>query len=199
MTITKEMLKKAAIDAMWLHDLNEVLSEKAITEPVEIAMFMSQCAYESKRFTMLEENLNYTPQRLLEVFPNRFSSLEHAKEICLGGVKSIGNYIYGGRLGNTPGTNDGYNYRGRGIIQLTGKANYSEFSRRINVDLVAHPILAKEKRNAILIACEFWTSRKCQEPARNSDVLTVTKLINGAYNGIAGRERIFFDYEAIFA
>lgn len=197
MIITKEQLEKMKISDEWLDDINKTLSQHKITDKIETAMFLAQCSHESKYFTRLEENLNYTPERLLEVFSDRVTSLEKAKEIFAGGIKSIGNFVYNGRLGNSIGSDDGYNYRGRGIIQLTGKANYKEFSKHINVDLVSMPSLAKEKYNALLIALIFWQTRKCSVPAQNADVKAVTKIINGKYNGLSDREKIFSCYKKI--
>jgi putative chitinase len=97
---------------------------------------------------------------------------------------------YEGRkdLGNTqPG--DGKRYKGRGIFQLTGRANYKSYGDRLGLDLVATPELASDVMNAVKIACEYWTDKKLNDYADKDDVKMITKRINGGYNGLEDRER----------
>ena len=168
------------------------LDKAGITDSSERAMFMAQMAHESSSFKRLIENLNYRPERLLAVFPNKFQSLEEAQLVVGQGQEAIAERIYGMRksLGNVhPG--DGYRFRGRGIIQLTGRNNYRAAGAGIGVGLESSPNLAGELAAAILIALWFWQSRSITTPARAGDVEKVTRLINGGTVGIADRKREF--------
>ena len=184
--INKETIEKLNINTKWLTPLNNTLNKYNIKDKKEIAMFLAQTTHESNNYKRLEESFRYTPQRLFDVFKKRVGSLEKAKELCIQGAEAIGNFVYGGRLGN--GQDEGYKYRGRGIIQLTGKNNYKNYGKKINADLVNNPDLAKEPNNAIEIALLFWKEKGCGLLARQGDVKGVTKLINGGYNGLEDRE-----------
>ena len=135
--INKETIEKLNINTKWLTPLNNTLNKYNIKDKKEIAMFLAQTTHESNNYKRLEESFRYTPQRLFDVFKKRVGSLEKAKELCLQGAEAIGNFVYGGRLGN--GQDEGYKYRGRGIIQLTGKNNYKNYGKKINADLVNNP------------------------------------------------------------
>ena len=145
----------------------------------------------SVNYKRLEESFNYTPKRLLEIFKKRVGTLDNAKRLCSEGAEAIANFVYGGRkdLGNEK--DEGYKYRGRGIIQLTGKNNYAYYGKKLNIDLVNNPDLAKEPDTAMEIAMLFWKEKGCGLFAKNGDVKAVTRLINGGYNGLADRQKRF--------
>ena len=187
--ITKEQLEKIGIDEEWLGTINNAFIKYCITDINEQAMFLAQTTHESNDYKRLEESFNYSPKRLFEVFRKRVGTLENAKKLCNEGAKSIADFVYGGRLGNAK--DEGYKYRGRGIIQLTGKNNYEYYGKKINIDLVNNPNLAKEPDTAIEIALLFWKEKECGLYAKIGDVKTVTKLINGGYNGLADRQKRF--------
>ncbi|MEI0489282.1 glycoside hydrolase family 19 protein [Brachyspira pulli] len=187
--ITKEQLEKIGIDEEWLGTINNAFIKYCITDINEQAMFLAQTTHESNDYKRLEESFNYRPERLFEVFKKRVGTLENAKKLCLQGAKEIADFVYGGRLGNSQ--DEGYKYRGRGIIQLTGKNNYEYYGKKINIDLVNNPDLAKEPNEAIEIALLFWKEKGCGMFAKMGDVKTVTKLINGGYNGLDDREKRF--------
>lgn len=184
--LNENILEKIGINKKWLDPLNNAFNKYNITDTKEAAMFLAQTTHESNNYKRLEESFKYTPQRLYDVFKKRVGSLENAKQLCLQGAEAIANFVYGGRLGNAE--DEGYKYRGRGIIQLTGKSNYKKYGKKINVDLVNNPDLAKKTNNAIEIALLFWQERGCSLLARQGDVKGVTKLINGGYNGLEDRE-----------
>lgn len=184
--LNENILEKIGINKKWLDPLNNAFNKYNITDTKEAAMFLAQTTHESNNYKRLEERFNYTPPRLYDVFKKRVGSLENAKQLCLQGAEAIANFVYGGRLGNAE--DEGYKYRGRGIIQLTGKSNYKKYGKKINVDLVNNPDLAKKTNNAIEIALLFWQERGCSLLARQGDVKGVTKLINGGYNGLEDRE-----------
>ena len=187
--LKKEQLEKIGIDEKWLDPLNNAFIKYGITDINEQAMFLAQTTHESNDYKRLEENFNYKPERLFEVFKKRVGTLENAKKLCSEGAKEIADFVYGGRLGNSQ--DEGYKYRGRGIIQLTGKNNYKYYGKKLNIDLVNNPDLAKEPDTAIEIALLFWKEKECGLYAKLGDVKTVTKLINGGYNGLADRQKRF--------
>ena len=187
--ISVEQLTKIGIADKWLDTLNNAFKKYSITDINEKAMFLAQTTHESNNYKRLEESFNYRPERLFEVFKKRVGSLEKSKELCSKGSEAIANFVYGGRLGNAK--DEGYKYRGRGIIQLTGKNNYKYYGEKLNIDLVNSPDLAKEPNIAIEIALLFWKGKGCGLLARNGDVKGVTKLINGGYNGLEDRENRF--------
>ena len=187
--LKKEQIIKIGINEKWLDPLNKAFEKYSITDINEKAMFLAQTTHESNDYKRLEESFNYRPERLFEVFKKRVGTLENAKKLCLQGAKEIADFVYGGRLGNSQ--DEGYKYRGRGIIQLTGKNNYEYYGKKINIDLVNNPDLAKESNAAMEIALLFWKEKGCGMFAKMGDVKTVTKLINGGYNGLADRQKRF--------
>lgn len=187
--LNREQIIKIGINDKWLEPLNSALKKYAITDINEKAMFLAQTTHESNDYKRLEESFNYRPERLFQVFKKRVGTIEKAKELCSQGSEAIANFVYGGRLGNAK--DEGYKYRGRGIIQLTGKSNYKYYGEKLNIDLVNSPDLAKEPNIAIEIALLFWKEKGCGLLARNGDVKGVTKLINGGYNGLEDRENRF--------
>ncbi|MEI0558248.1 glycoside hydrolase family 19 protein [Brachyspira intermedia] len=187
--ITKNQLIEIGIAEKWLEPLNNAFIKYHITDINEKAMFLAQTTHESNDYKRLEESFNYSPKRLFEVFRKRVGSLENAQKLCNEGAKAIADFVYGGRLGNAK--DEGYKYRGRGIIQLTGKNNYEYYGKKLNIDLVNNPNLAKEPDAAIEIALLFWKEKECGLYAKMGDVKTVTKLINGGYNGLDDRQRRF--------
>lgn len=187
--ISVEQLTKIGIADKWLDTLNNAFKKYSITDINEKAMFLAQTAHESNDYKRLEESFNYRPERLFQVFKKRVGTIEKAKELCSQGSEAIANFVYGGRLGNAK--DEGYKYRGRGIIQLTGKNNYKYYGEKLNIDLVNSPDLAKEPNIAIEIALLFWKEKGCGLLARNGDVKGVTKLINGGYNGLEDRQNRF--------
>lgn len=173
--------------------LMRVAMNSGIRGHQELGNFMGQMQIESGGFARMNENLNYSGERLLAVFPGRngMNDLKKANEIAAGGPEAIANEIYGGRwgkvnLGNTdPG--DGWKYRGRGFVQLTGRANYEQIGKEMNLDLVNHPELAENREIAAKIAVHYWESRV----VTNHDQQNVTAAcrdINGGTNGLADRK-----------
>lgn len=189
--LNENILKEIGIkDISWTEILNNAFKKNNVKDRKEIAMFLAQTTHESNNYKNLEESFRYTPQRLLEVFDKRLKGIEEAKKLCLQGAEAIANFVYGGRLGNAK--NEGYKFRGRGIIQLTGKNNYSYYGKKLGIDLVNNPDLAKEKNNAVEIAFIFWKEKGCGLLARKGDLKGVTKLINGGSNGLEDRIKRYY-------
>ena len=187
--IIKNQLIEIGINEKWLEPLNNAFIKYHITDINEQAMFLAQTTHESNDYKRLEESFRYTPKRLFEVFRKRVGTFENAQKLCDEGAKAIADFVYGNRLGNAK--DEGYKYRGRGIIQLTGKNNYNYYGKKLNIDLVNNPDLAKESNEAIEIALLFWIEKECGLYAKMGDVKTVTKLINGGYNGLDDRQKRF--------
>ncbi len=168
-----------------------------INTPLRVTHFLSQLSHECMRFARMTENFAYKPASALKTFPSKIKSEEQAAELLAADKtgEAFANVIYGDRsdIGNTqPG--DGYRFRGRGFIQLTGRANYKSMSDLIavqGVDLIADPDRAAEPDIAARIAVAFWTSRKINQIADRDDVGAVTRVINGkALKGLEDRRQL---------
>ena len=147
--------KQTAISGQLKEDLLSQLSASGITSKTAQANIFGNLEAESKGDASARESLNYSPERLLKVFPKYFKDLDDAKAVVAQGQEAIGNRVYGGRLGNQ--SNEGYMYRGRGLVQLTGKDNYVKFSKLLNMpDLVKNPDLAADPEISKKIAVAFF-------------------------------------------
>lgn len=147
------------------HNLLRVAIAAGINDPKELANMMGQAEVESQGFTRKTENFNYRAARLLEVFDGRngLKTVEQAEAIVKNGPQGIANFVYGGEwgkknLGNTQ-EGDGWNFRGRGDFQITGRANYAKYGKMIGVDLISHPELAEDKTIAAKLAVAYWKDR----------------------------------------
>jgi putative chitinase len=162
------------------------------------AAFLAQCAHESAQFTAVVENLNYSAESLMRVFPKRFPTLAIANEYAKQPEK-IGNSIYANRMGNGPeSSGDGFRYRGRGLIQLTGKQNYARCGNAIGVNLVNNPSYLETERGAVESAMWFWNSNGLNTFADKEDIIGMTKRINGGYHGLNDRIALYEKAKAIF-
>jgi putative chitinase len=177
--------------------LPEVMDKFKINTPLRIAHFLSQCGHESGGFKVVNENLNYGAKGLLglfkKYFPTEAKALEYERK-----PEKIANLIYGGRMGNGPeASGEGYKFRGRGFIQLTGKDNYSAFDKVVAEDIVGNPDLVATKY-PLLSAAWYWDSRKinavCDQGSTDEVVKKVTKLVNGGDIGLADRQKHFKEY-----
>ena len=176
---------------VWADHLQNAADKYQINTPKRVAMFLAQVLHESGNLSRVEENLNYTASRLVAVFPKYFRTLEYA-ETVVGKPDAIARRVYGGRMGNDDApSNDGYSYRGRGLIQLTGKANYKAASDALGVDFVDHPGLLCEPSYAASVAGWFFSAHGCNQFADHDDVVGCTKAINGGTNGLEDRKKLW--------
>jgi putative chitinase len=151
----------------------------------EMADFISQVLHESAMLTRLEENMDYRAQRITEVWPSRFPTIEAAAPYAHN-PEALANKVYGGRMGNTePG--DGWRYRGRGLIGVTGKYNYQMLTDLCGVDFVSNPDLLSTPASALLTA-KVWWAKKIPFSAVG-DVERVTRIVNGGTTGLEDRQR----------
>lgn len=178
----KKYLAALNIDSSWESILNKYLLAYNITKEKDIKMFLAQTSHESLSYKRLEESFKYRPEVLIKVFPKYFKTLEEAKDILYRGDEALANRVYGRRLGNN--FDEGYKYRGRGIIQLTGKSNYIYYGKLLNIDLVNNPDWLLERNVAVNVACCYWINRGL---LGIDDIRKATKKINGGYNGLEDR------------
>lgn len=185
--VNADQLAKLHIGAEWVDALNETFSRFNITTKNQQAMFIGQCGHECGNFRILEENLNYRAATLMKLWPKRFPTLEKANEYS-GNAKKIANSVYSLRMGNRDETSgDGYRFRGRGCIQLTGHSNYFHAGKALGVDFVMEPDLVATPKFAALTAGWFWSTHNCNAPADALDYTKVTKIINGGTIGLDDR------------
>lgn len=172
--------------AAFVEPLNETCRAFDITTPLRIAHFLAQSAHESASYTALVENLNYGAPGLLATWPSRFDAdraAAYARQ-----PEKIANYVYADRMGNGPeSSGDGWRYRGRGILQLTGRATYRAASEVLGTDLGAQPDLLSTPRLAALAAGWYWQSRGINALCDRDDAIAVTEAVNGGRNGLEHR------------
>lgn len=168
-----------------------------ISTPQRQSGFLAQCMLESQRFTRLEENLFYTtPERIRSVFPSRVRTLEDAATLTRN-PRALANRAYAGRNGNgDEASGDGWRYRGRGLFQLTGRANYRRASQALARDYVGAPELVAEPSDACLTAAWFWNAHGCNELVDRGRFDATTRVINGPAM-LHARERLAAFHEAM--
>lgn len=169
---------------------------------LRVAAFLAQCSVESAQFNRFDENLDYTADRLMQVFPKYFpdfgtaTAYEHRPE-------QIADKVYASRMGNgNEQSGDGWRYHGRGIIQITGKSNYTSFANdtygsSANVVLDNPEFITQNRNNALETALWYWRKKTLNILADKQDIKTMTYLINGGYNGLDQREKNFLDFKTI--
>lgn len=191
---------KSAFDALaaniliarkYYDPLVAAMARFGIGDPQEQQMFLAQTAHESAGFTIVEENLNYSAAGLLKTFPKYFPVPQIAQDYARN-PQAIANRVYGGRMGNGDEySGDGYRFCGRGLIQLTGRDNYTRFAKDILGDqweaLVREPgTVSADPHYAALSAAWFWSKNGCGKLTH--DIEAVTKRINGGLNGLDDRK-----------
>jgi putative chitinase len=171
----------------WFHALDEILPEYEINTPQRVAAFLAQCAHESGNFKFLKENLNYKAESLLKVFPKYFKTIDEARAYEKKPEK-IANRIYGNRMGNgDESSGDGFRYCGRGLIQLTGKENYSWFAASLEIPVEEASEYLETFEGAVQSACWFWETNSLNVQADAGDIKLMTRKINGGYIGLEDR------------
>jgi putative chitinase len=192
-------LKGHVPDAV-IAQIPEVMEKFQINTPLRLCHFLAQCGHESGNFKAVNENLNYGAKGLLGLFKKYFPTEAKAKEYERKPEK-IANLIYGGRMGNGPeASGEGYKFRGRGYIQLTGKDNYSAFDKVVAENILETPDLVATKY-PLLSAAWFWNSRKLNEladkGATDAEVTSITKKVNGGTIGLEDRIKHFKEFYSL--
>lgn len=182
----KQCIPNNFLYQFWYKELEPQLEKYGLNSIPRIAMFLAQCSHESSEFRILEENLNYSKDQLLKVWPKLFNEdnvLNYARQ-----KERIANRAYSSRMGNgDESSGDGWRFHGRGIIQLTGRENYTNLTKATGVDFITNPDELLKRENSVLAACWFWDTRKLNAPSDTADINTVTKRINGGLIGISDR------------
>jgi putative chitinase len=186
----KQLLPSNPYVAHWHDALSQLLPDYEINTSERIAAFIAQCSHESNGFTALKENLNYRPATLRKIFGKYFPSDELANAYCSMPNKqeAIANRVYANRMGNgDESSGDGYRYCGRGLIQLTGKDNYTWFAASLNISADEASEYLATFEGAAQSACWFWENNNLNQWADASDIVKMTKIINGGTIGLEDR------------
>jgi putative chitinase len=194
MELTREQLSQLLPKNPYLDDwfaaLSKLLPQYQIDTPKRIAAFIAQCSHESAGFTALQENLNYSAGTLRRIFPRYFPTDEMAQEYVSlpNKQEAIANLVYASRMGNgDPESGDGYRFRGRGLIQLTGRDNYTFFAGSLGISVEEASSYLETFEGAAQSACWFWETNGLNQWADEGDILTLTKRINGGTIGLEDR------------
>ena len=182
----KQMVKNRYIEH-WHSALEKLLPDYDINTPLRVAHFIAQCAHESGNFAFIEENLNYRAASLRKVFPKYFPTDELAAQYA-NKPEKIANRVYANRMGNgDESSGDGWRYRGRGLIQLTGKDNYTFFAGSLSIPVEEAAEYLATFEGAAQSACFFWEMNKLNRFADANDVKGLTRAINGGFIGLDDR------------
>ena len=173
----------------WYEALCDILPDYDINTVPRVAAFLAQTAHESGGYTAIKENLNYKAETLCKVWPKYFPNMDIANQYAHQPEK-IANRAYGGRMGNGPEeTGDGYKFCGRGLIQLTGKDNYSRYAQATEQSLDEASEHLTTFEGCVQSAAWFWEANNLNQFADSGDILTMTKRINGGTLGLADRQQ----------
>jgi len=182
----KQLLPNNQYVEQWHDALSKLFPDYEINTPQRMAAFIAQCSHESAGFTALKENLNYSAASLSRVWPSRFPP-EIAAQYA-GQQERIANRAYCDRMGNGPeSSGDGWKYAGKGLIQLTGKDNYTRFAESVEMNVEDVPEYLATFEGAAQSACWFWESNNLNRFADAGDIKGLTKAINGGYIGLEDR------------
>lgn len=198
MSIDLTKLKGQVPDQL-LQQMPLVIEKFGCSTPLRLAHFLAQCAHESMNFKAVTENLNYSADGLKKIFPKYFPGA--LNESYARKPEKIANRVYGSRMGNGPeSSGEGWRYRGRGYIQLSGKSNYAEFDKFVDDDIVNNPDLVATKYPLVSAAFFFnrnklWTV--CEQGSTDAVVTSVTRRVNGGTNGLQDRLKYFRKYWAL--
>jgi putative chitinase len=183
---------KDAVD-LYFPYFERYLPEYQIDTPARLWMFFAQIGVESSHLKRVEENLNYTtPSRMIEIFPRYFNWGNVYDYV--GKPEKIGSRVYANRMGNgNEASGDGYKYRGRGLIQLTGKNNYTAASAGLGIDFVNNPDLLGKKypENCVLASLWFWDTNGLNSIADTENVERATRVVNGGQHAIIQRKELY--------
>ena len=203
-TITREMIIAAAPSAnstrtgLTVRYLNEWAAQFGVNTDLRMAHFLGQVMYESGCLDHVEENLNYSAYGLLRTFPKYFNAVTAQRYAHK--PQAIANRVYASRMGNGPeSSGDGWRFRGRGLIQLTGRSNYKAYddSPLCNGDLMSHPEWLSQFPGAVKSALWYWQRNGLSALADKDDTRAVTKGINGGTNGLSDREKMVSRFKRI--
>lgn len=201
--ISEAQFKTVIPDVNWIYAqnyvslLDTVLPKYEINTPLRTAHFLAQIAHESGGFKFVVENLNYSAEALYSVFRKYFPMMDLAANYARK-PQQIANKVYANRMGNgDESSNDGWNYRGRGLLQITGKTNYQTLTQETGEDFISTPENLEQPQWALTSACWFWKKRNLNKYADADDIHMVTKLINGGTNGLSNRQHYLDEFKKL--
>ena len=184
-----DQLKALGLDEKWLEPLNETFEKYDISTPKRQACFLGQTMHESGNYKFTRENLNYSAKALMATWPSRFPSLDIATQYERQPEK-IASKVYLGRMGNES-PEDAAKFIGRGLIQCTGKENYTHCGEALGIDLIGSPQLLEEPRYAALSAGWFWNKKNLNalaDEGTSNSFQIMTQRINGGLLGLDDRK-----------
>lgn len=181
----------AGLAARWFLPIDAAMKEFGITAVNDKAMFIAQLGHESAGFTSLVESFNYSVDGLKKTFGKRLTPYQAEMLGRIDGKQvahqpQIANLVYGGRMGNV-NQGDGWKYRGRGLLQITGRENYTRCGAALKLDLVSTPELLEQERHAARSAAWYYALRGCL--LYSGDIVRITQIINGGQNGLTDRQQ----------
>lgn len=185
----KQMIGPNKYLEYWYDAICKICPDYEINTPKRLAAFVAQCAHESGNFKFLKENLNYRAESLMKVFKKYFPTEDLAKQYAKNQQK-IANRVYASRMGNgDEASGDGWRFCGRGLIQLTGRENYTWFAASLGMTVEDVPEYLGTFEGAVQSACWFWEENNLNKWADAGDILTLTKRINGGTIGLEDRKK----------
>ena len=185
----RQIIPKNPYVNYWYEALSQLLPDYQIDTPERMAAFLAQCAHESGNFVFIKENLNYKAPSLRKVFPKYFPTDELALQYA-NKPEKIANRVYANRMGNGPEeSGDGYKFCGRGLIQVTGRDNYTWFAASLGIEPEEASEYMETFEGAAQSACWFWETNNLNQWADRGDILTITKRINGGTIGLEDRKK----------
>lgn len=175
----------------WARYLDVMFSARNINTIERETMFLAQAGHESAGFTQMIEKLSYSASALMSTWPKRFPSIESTEGFSRQPEK-LANKVYADRMGNGPeSSGDGWRFRGRGLIQLTGRTSYQACAKSLGVNLDVFPQYLETIPGAVASAGWYWDARMLNQCSDEKDIITCTRRINGGLNGLADRQDIY--------
>ena len=182
----KKLFPSCMISEDLVHEIFKQFPENDLDKLHRLSHFLGQCAHETLSFTRFTENLNYSVKGLLTVFPKYFK--DKNVNLYARNPEKIANLVYANRMGNgDENSKDGWKFRGRGLIQLTGRSNYEEFSNYCKEDFLENPDKILEPKNMLKSAIWFWNKNNLNRYADCNEIVRITRKINGGTNGLDDR------------
>lgn len=201
-TQLQQVFPQATMDRLqrYIEPLRQTLVSYNINTPLRICHFLAQIGHERSQLRHIEENLNYSAERLREVFGKYIKTDQQANEYA-NQAEKIASLVYGNRMGNgAESSRDGWRYRGRGFIQLTGKYNYQRLSAALDKDLVTNPDqLTADPLLCMQSAGWYWHDHQLNQLADANDIEGITKRINGGLHGLKDRKALYQRAKQIFS
>jgi len=186
-----------ALAVQWLPHISQAAHRYQIdANPRRVAAWLATIAHESARLTRVVENLNYSAEGLARTWPARYADMTGQPNATARRIarrpEDIANLTYAGRMGNgTAGSGDGWRYRGRGLIQITGRDNYRASGNALHIDLITYPEQLESPGLAALSAAEWWSRNGCNVLADTGDMAAVTRRVNGGLTGLDDRLKLY--------